>query len=335
LALFLIPVSGCSKKEESTKAPSVKKAATSPVVAQVGINTVTADDLKAVLNTRPKSYRRRMSEEELRERLDKIILEEVLFQEALQLKIDQLPDIRRRYRTMLTQKLMDEQVNRKQWNREVPNAELKAYYDRHFEKFNRPAQVRIADIFISLPEGATDAQKAKLQKKAEGVLSEALALKGQRAGFGRLVRQYSTRHKLYGKGATGFFDIKGQPRGIDRKLAEAAFKLEKVGSISGQVITTPEGFHVIMLVGKRAALNRPLETVKNQIKRLVQREGVEKARKDFIEALKTKADIKIDETALSAVQAELAQTGPNRPERPAGMQTRPGRDMAPVKANKK
>ncbi len=326
LLIFILAL-GCSQKDKAAQAPPAKESSTSAVVAHVGSNTVSADDLKAFLATRPRSYQRQMSGEELQIRLDEIILEEVLFQEALRLKIDQHPDVRRRYRTMLTQKLMDEQINRKQWNREVTDEALQAYYDQHAAEFNRPAQSRIADIFIALPEGATDAQKADLRKKAEEVLAQAVALKGQRAGFGRLVRQYSSPHKLYGKGATGFFDAEGQPLGIDKQLAEAAFKLERVGNMAEQIIVTPEGFHVIMLVGKRAALHRPLESVKNQIKRRIQREGVDTARKEFIETLKAQAEIKIDQAAVAAVQVELVKARPEKRGESVRMQPRP--DMAP------
>jgi parvulin-like peptidyl-prolyl isomerase len=263
-----------------------------------------------------------MAGDELQQRLDEIIQEEVLFQEALRLKLDRDPEVRRRYRTLLNQKLMDEQINRKEWTREVTEAELQSYYNQHAAEFNRPAQVRVADIFIGLPEGATAAQKTELQKKAEGVLAEALSLKEQRAGFGRLVRQYPTPHKLYGKGATGFFDVAGQPLGIDKQLAEAAFGLERVGSLVERTIATPEGFHIIMLVGKRPALNRPLEAVKNQITRRIQRDSVEAARSEFVSSLKDKADIKIDQQAVSSLQAELTKADQSLPGKSVRMEAR-------------
>lgn len=315
LTMMLASGPGCSQNEEAAQSPSGQEDTQPPsVVAQVGSVTISVDDFKSYLEKRPTAYRHQVPLEELQKRRDKMVLEEVLFQEALRLDIDQHPDVRRRYRTMLTQKLMDEQVNRRQWDRDVPEAELQAYYDQHIEKFNRPAQVRIADIFISIPETATKEQRAALEKKADQALSHARALKGQRAGFNRLVRQYSSPHAIYGKNTTGFFDIEGKPRGIDRELAEAAFKLERVGSISDQVIATPEGLHVIMLVGKRAAVNRSLGSVRNQITRLVQRHSAEKAREDYIKALKAKADIKVDQAVLATVQTELVQNRSGKPE---------------------
>ncbi len=86
---------------------------------------------------------------------------------------------------------------------------------------------------------------------------------------------------------------------------------------------------VIMLVGKRAALNRPLETVKNQIKRLIQRDGVEKARLEFIEVLKDRTEIKVDQALVAAVQAELAQARPGKPEGAGRPQAKARPGMAP------
>ena len=330
LTMMLASGPGCSQKEEAAQSPPEKEDPQPPaVVAQVGAVTISADDFKPYLEKRPASYRHPVSLEKLQKRLEKMIIEEVLFQEALRLNIDQHPDVRRRYRTLLTRKLMDEQVNRKQLNRDVPEAELQAYYDQHRDKFNRPAQVRIADIFISLPETATQEQKAALAKKADQALSRARALNGQRAGFNRLVRRYSSPHAIYGQKATGFFDIEGKPCGIDRQLAEAAFKLERVGSVSGQVIATPEGLHVIMLEGKRAALNRSLAAVKNQITRLVQRDHAEKAREDYIKALKGQADIKVNQAALATIQAEMVQIRPEKHQRVIRPQDAPGPEPMP------
>jgi parvulin-like peptidyl-prolyl isomerase len=318
VVFFLALAVGCSQDDKGARPSPAKETPQSPVIAHVGDRTIGADDIKAYLATRPRSLRSQMGADELQQRVDEIILEEVLFQEALRLGLDQNPEVRRRYRTMLNQKLLDEQINQKEWNRSVTDEELQAYYDQHAAEFNRPAQVRIADIFISVPEGASDRQKAELKQKARTVLADAVSLQGQRAGFVRLVRQYSSPHPLYGKGATDFFDAEGQPLGIDRRLVQAAFELERPGSLTEKVIETPEGFHIIMLIGKRAALNRPLETVKNQLARRIQRDGVETARKTYIDNLKAKAEIKIDQAAVAALQAELAKADQS----PAGRSVR-------------
>jgi len=300
---------GCSRKE-GDKAVSKDEKEKSPVVAQVGANDITAADLRAYVSKRPVPHQGQASREAMEKRLDELILQEVLYQEALRLNLDQDPEMRQRIRQMLTQKLMDEEINQKQWKREISEAEVKEYYEQHWSDYNRPAQVRVADIFILVPPQATKSEKEALQRKAETVLAEAVKVKEQRTGFGSLVRKYSDEHPKYRKGDTGFFDMEGQPIAIDKQLAEEAFKLERVGDLADKVVTSPDGYHVIMLIGKRQPMSHSLETVKNQIEQRVRRESVSKARQDYVDGLKAAAKIKIDGQELDKVVAELSKPKP-------------------------
>jgi hypothetical protein len=90
-----------------------------------------------------------------------------------------------------------------------------------------------------------------------------------------------------------------------------------------------------------------LDAVKNQIKRRIQRERIDEARKAFIENLKAQAQIKIDQQAVEAVQAELAAQAPERrqeslrmPPQPMQGTASPARPLSPggpplVNANEK
>lgn len=303
-ACALLLTIGCPGKDRSDVSKSEEEI--SPVVASVGDGDITAADLKGYLSQRPIPPRLRGSEEEIKKRLDEMVLEEVLYQEALRLKLDQDPKMRKSIRQMLTQKLMSRHMYEKTEKREIGEKDLQEYYDKHHDEFNRPAQVRLADIFISVPSDATEEKKAELKKKAETALNEAVALRGKRSGFGTLVRKYSDTHEKYRQGDTGFIDIDGKPVGIDKQLAEAAFKLERVGSMPEQVIETPDGYHVIMLTGKRSAINWPLEKVRNQITQRIRRETLKKEREDFIEGLKAGADISIDDKVVAQVVSEMA-----------------------------
>jgi len=305
LASFLLLPFGCMKEGEREKTIPKKVGEKLAVVAKVGGNVITVPDFKKYLLNRPMPYRARVSREDLEKRLHDMVLQEVLYQEALRLKLDQDPDVKQRIRQMLTQKLMDEQINTKEWSREITEEELRAYYDGHHAEFNRVAQVRVADIFIATPTGAGDEESEKLREKAEKVLTEALAVKGERRGFGSLIRKYSDTPEKYRKGDTGFFDMEGQPVGIDKSLAQAAFKLERVGSMAEHVIESPEGFHVVMLVGKRAAIHTPLDRVQNQIKQRIRREAVTSARNAYVQSLKEKTAIEIDTQVMAEILEKL------------------------------
>lgn len=330
IVLFVAAL-GCSKDKQDNKAVSKGVKDTSPVVVRIGDDTITALELKNYLSSRPMSRHHRASEDYAEKRLDEMVLEVVLYQEALRLKLDQDPEVRRRIRQMLTRKLLEEQVEKEVWIRQIEEKEYQDYYDQHKDEFSRPEQVRLADIFIAVPPDATADQKAALRKKAETALAEALKVREKRSGFGGLVRKYSDTHGKYRKGDTGFFDTEGKPVGIDKKLAEAAFKLERVGSMSEHVIETPEGYHVIMLVGKRPAFHRELEAVKREIDHRIRREALKKAREAYIENLKKKANIKVDRASVAEILKELEEgrekqtppAPPKRPPRPGNMSTPP------------
>jgi hypothetical protein len=157
--VLLIP--GYSNTAESGKVLPKDEGEKSAVIARVGEHAITVADFERYLSDRPVSARSPSLKEDVAKRLNALILEKVLYQEALRLKLDQDPDIRQ----MLNQKLIDEQINQKEWNREISEEELQAYYDKHQHEFNRPAQVRVADIFIAASADATDGTKVELKKR--------------------------------------------------------------------------------------------------------------------------------------------------------------------------
>ena len=304
-AFAMLFAGGCSKTEPGDGSEVEEEK--SPIVADVGESAIRAADLKDYLAKRPVRHQSRDIEGEIKKRLDEMILEEVLYQEALRLELDQDPEMRRNIRQMLTQKLMSKQMNAAVKDRKIDDQAIQEYYDQQKDEFNRPAQVRLADIFISVPADATAEKKEELRKKAEKALEEAVALKGRRSGFGTLIRKYSDTNDKYRKGDTGFFDREAKPIGIDKSLVDAAFGLERVGNMVEQVIETPEGFHIVMLTGKRSAINRPLEKVRNQIVQRIRRENIKNERETFIQGLKKKADISIDDNVLAEMADEMAK----------------------------
>ena len=307
-AFVVLLGAGCSKKDQG-EVPTREEEKV-PVVATVGKSAITTDDFNGYLAQRPIRQRSRDSADGIKTRLDELILEEVLYQEALRLELDREPDVRRRIRQLLVQQLMGRQIDGPAKNFQVEERDIEGYYDQHRDAFNRPAQVRLADIFVAVPPTAPGEEKNKLKKKAEAILGEALAVRGKRSGFGALIRKYSDNNEKYGRGDTGFFDESGMPIGIDKALVAAAFRIERVGQMPEHVIETPDGYHVVMLTGKRSAINRPMDTVRNQIIQQIRRDRVKKEREEFIQNLKAKADIAVDEKVLAKMAVEAA--GPMR-----------------------
>jgi hypothetical protein len=118
--------------------------------------------------------------------------------------------------------------------------------------------------------------------------------------------------------------------GIDKNLAQAAFKLERVGSMPDDVIETPQGYHVIMLIGKRAAVNRPLMTMEKQLKQQIRRETVNTARRDYIRGLKEEIEIRIETHILSGMVEELRKPPATKKNKAQGLQPTSRRKQMPT-----
>jgi peptidyl-prolyl cis-trans isomerase C len=299
----------CSKTDGNKSA----KADGNLVALQINDQKIDAAVLENFLEKHSLPMNGENADELLKKKVDELVVEELLYQEALRLKLDQAPDTRQRVREIMNQKLFEEQIRNKVKQLTISQPELQTYYDAHLAEFNRPEEVRVADLFIAVPKDATDDQRTELKKKAEAALAEALATENQRAGFLRLIRKYSDQPEKYAKGDTGFFSAEGKPGEIDPKIVEAAFKLEKNGDISPAVIEASDGYHIIMQNGKRPAFNKPLEQVARYLERRIKNDELQKKREELIQELRAKAKIVMDEKMLAQIREKLKTANKTRP----------------------
>ena len=302
---------GDKESQEATK--PVK--GSNPVVATVANKEIHVDEFKTYLNTGPVRRFGRVSERAVKSRLKQMLTAEALYQEAMRQKLDQDPDVQRRIRQMIVQKLLEENVDKPIQEKEITEEELQAYFTEHKNEFSRPEQVRVADIFIAVPDGADKKQKEEKKELAKKILAEVQKDKNGRFTFSRLIRKYSDRPRQYRMGDTGFFDREGKPIGLDKALVDAAFQLKKTGQVADKIVETPDGFHVIMLTGRRSAIKRDLKEIAPMLKRRIRREKLQERRKQFIEEVKKKSNITVDEQVLAEVVKEMneAQKGTSVP----------------------
>ena len=297
---------GCSKQKEKTGNVSAQD--NSPVLATVGNSPLTVSDFKGYVSDKLPSHPGKVSKAQLDQWLDHRLLEEVLYQEALRVGLERDPQIRRDIRQMLTSRLIDDHMKKNVWSKPIDDAEIEKYYNDHWSEFNRPDQVRIGDIFISIPAGVSPDERKALGEKAEEILKKALEVRGKRFGFGRLINEYSDIPQKYRKGDTGFFDERGEPIGIDKTLVDTAFSLTHVGDMANQVIETSQGYHVIMLTGKRSGMHTSLDSIRQRLTQRVRREKAAGARKAYIAGLKKKAKREVNEKVLVGILESTVST---------------------------
>jgi hypothetical protein len=70
-------------------------------------------------------------------------------------------------------------------------------------------------------------------------------------------------------------------------------------------VETGDGFHIVMLVGRRAASERSLEEAAAEIEQRIRRETLARKKKEFITRVTDNTEVKIDRDELQRLTVEL------------------------------
>lgn len=182
----------------------------------------------------------------------------------------------------------------------IDDAQLKAYYQSHIDKFStQPGQRRASHILIKTPPDATPAQIEEARKKAQEIYEKVKA----GGDFAALARQYSEDTSSKSGGDLGWFSRQA----MVKPFADAVFdQCKAVGDVVGPV-QSQFGWHIVKLTGIGGA-PKPFEEVKEQVKQIMLFEDPgykDKAQQLFQEAEKALQDAGDD----AAVQATVKKFG--------------------------
>jgi len=304
LIMAVAVVGGCTKPQEQgpesdpawPKHGLTEAQANEPLVT-IGNRTITVGEFADRLASQsPYLQARFESPERRREFLDNMVRFELLVYEAKRRGYDDLPEIQRARRSAMTQQLIKKEVDGALNLDAITDEEILAVYEANPHEYDRPAQVRASAIFI------------KDRAKAEKVLAEAKDADINR--FRRLARERSEDESLAKNGGDlQFFtaDAEGQP---PPQVRDAAFTLTRVGQVFPKLVGSPDGYYIVMLTGKRAALKRTFEQAKRAIRHKLARQKKDEAMDALLARLKKEIPVEVDYEALAAVRVEP----PNLPE---------------------
>lgn len=298
IILLSLQLQSCKRKAKEEKAEEV--------LAEIGEVKITVKDFQDTINSYTPYLRSKYNSfEKKKEKLEKMIRFELLALEAKKRGYDKDPMVQRGLKQSLIRELVKREVEDKVKLDDITDEECKKYYDEHPEKYNKPAQRRMAHILI------------KDEATAKKVLQEALAEEMNPVKFRDLVIKYSQdpKNKMHG-GDMGYFSrweerTPYEPQ-VEEKLVRALYSLEKVGQIHKKLIKTEEGYHIIKFTSTRPEIHRSFDQVKRQIKSILWREKREKLKRQFIESLRKKANVVIHEDVLDEIEI------PEKPVRAAG-----------------
>ena len=302
---------------KGAKASSQKPEDLAEVLAKVDDVTITVGEFQERINQQSPYVRARYtSMERKKEFLDNLVRFEVLAKEAQRRGLDKDPEVVRTMKQVMIQKLLKDQFD-KQRMEDITDDECKKYYDAHPDQYNKPEEVRVSSILVK--DQAT-AKKVMNDPRIKGVDNQQ---------FRNLVAEYSQDLATKDRGGDlRYFDA--NTRDVPKPIVDAAVKLTNIGDVSPPV-KTEQGIVILKLTGRRKALARTFDEVKQQIRNQLYRDKRQEAMESFVKNLRDKANVKIDEGKLAKVQIEGANgqfPGPGLPP-PGPGQFHPGAPGAP------
>ena len=305
---------GCGKPAAPSSAPSAP-AQTGDLgqpVARIDDTVITVGEVQDRINKQAPFVRARYSSpEKKKEFVDNLIRIEVMAKEAEKRGYDKDPEVVRVMKQQMISKFLQKDFESKLRVEDVPDADVEKYYKEHPEEFNRAEEVRVSEILV------------KDKARADKVAREAAALnRADPKAYRDLVTKYSEDDDSKSRGG----DLTSFDRStklVPAPIVETAFALKEVGDVSAPV-KTDRGYAIVKLTGKRPGFSRPLAEVKRTIQQRLFKDLRTKAMESFIEDLRKKYTVTIDEGNLAKVAVETGMThGAAAPGMPGAM-TPPG-----------
>lgn len=325
-AAALLALPGCgnsgSKPAPTPAATAPKTQKSGPVVAKVGPEVITADEVRAKLAEQSPFLQARYRDlNHKKEFVQNLVRFEVLAQEAYRRGLHETPEVQATIKKVLVQELIRQAFDEKQ--AVFTDEELKAYYDKHIDEFVKPERVRAQHLFLAAPE-SDKAARAQAKKKAGELLAQLKANEAKAPLNHPQHASYSTT--LFAElakantndlatQATGgdlrYLSQEDMTRQYSQAFADAVFKLKSPNDLSA-LIETPSGFHIARLTNRQLPVNRSFDDpqVRETIKGRLFREQRTKSFDEYVEQLKKDAGVTIDEAVLATVEVQNAANPP-------------------------
>lgn len=283
-----------------------------PVVAEGKGVQITAGEFKARLEEQSPFIRARYSTlERKKEFLQNLVNFELLAAAAEKEGLANDPDVRLAMKKIMVQKLVSKKFgDPMSAGKDIPEAELRAYYDEHKDDYFRAKRVRLSVLAFNAAEAAPErAAKLAAAKKA---LATVKATEAKNPGaFSAVVATQSEDAATKATGGDlGFKTHADLEKAYSKAFADAVFALPP-GQLSG-VLETPAGVYVAKTTGVQDEVNRDFEQVKAQLASKLARERKTKELEAWRKGLQDAAGVKIDEAALEKVEIAAAPAGGSR-----------------------
>ncbi|MDD4879620.1 MAG: peptidylprolyl isomerase [Candidatus Omnitrophica bacterium] len=269
-----IALAGCNAaKKPEVSGPGTSKAAaptassaaakSGKVVAEIGNEKITLDDVNDMMKAVPEQYQA-VAQTHKDMLLDSMINQKLLYAEASKLNFDRDPGVQKQLddikKEIIIKAYLKKEIEEKV---KVTDEDAKKYYDANKDKFKEPEKIKVSHILVDS------------EAEAKDILAK---LKGG-ADFAALAKEKSKDPSKDKGGEVGLLS-KGQ---TVPEFEQAAFALQP-GQLSG-VVKTQFGYHIIKVDEKQPEKTMAYNDIKDQLKQMLlsdkQRESFEALLKDL------------------------------------------------------
>lgn len=299
---------GDARGEEAQARQAGNSEATVQDAAPAATETLSAAELAAVLSVLEPAQREPVLGDAARMQqfVDDELTTRSVLRAARDNKFDQLPAVQTLMRRAQDRVLLEvylNQVTRQNLDPSFPSdQQIAEYYEANKERFNTPDRLHLWQIYLVVP---ADAEAAKVQEVGKKAAEIARRLKGGKADFARLAAESSDHQaSRYNGGYMGLIRV-------DELLPEVAAAVDKLEENAvSDPIRTADGFHIVKRGARTPPQPVPLEDAREQIRRAVLEEGVNRVRAAALakirEAYPVQASPADSAALLQAVRKELA-----------------------------
>jgi hypothetical protein len=279
---------GAEGHQTSGEATTAPADLASDVLARVNGMVVGSSDFQQAARRWAARHSGPLSMDERREVLDELVAETLLYQAALARGLEKDLQVRR-----LMARLFYQQELAASPPEAIPEDELQRYYEAHLDEFAVPDGVQIRRILIKVTQ---DRPEDMAKARAELLRAEIVA---DPESFARLATENSEDPNLP-HGTTSHFLRRDEPHWIDHAVVDQAFKLEP-GQLS-PVFRSSDGYNIVMAVERRERQQRSYEAVRRHVQRKAHEERLKARYERYVDELRSKASIEVDETLLGSIE---------------------------------
>jgi peptidyl-prolyl cis-trans isomerase C len=266
-------------------------------LAKVGDRSITLGEYAAVLARMDRFERLRYQTADRRKQLlDEMINVELLAAEAERRGLSDRPETKELERQILRDAVIQELRDKGPSLADIPQGDVRSYYDAHRTDFKEPERRRISHILVR--DRAT----------ADKVLSQA---KGASAkAWGELVQKFSmdkppAESPVELAGDLGFVTPpsfgKSENARVPEPVRAAAFEIQQPETTLERVVEDAGTFHVVRVTGTSAARDRTFEEAERTIRVKLLEEKLRAAEAELERTLRDRFPVEIDQAALSKV----------------------------------